>query len=85
MNHPELKKSRGVRARLAAAILSILASFVSLASFPALGDSTSTIAPAPVAAPILSQGARFLPVLAEHGMVAAQEGKAAAIGVDVEF
>jgi gamma-glutamyltranspeptidase/glutathione hydrolase len=83
MNHPELKKSRGVRARLAAAILSILASFVSLASFPALGDSTSTIAPAPVAAPILSQGARFLPVLAEHGMVAAQEGKAAAIGVDV--
>ncbi len=33
--------------------------------------------------PILSQGARFLPVLAEHGMVVAQEGTAAKIGVNV--
>jgi gamma-glutamyltranspeptidase / glutathione hydrolase len=84
MNHPALKKSRGVHARLAAAVLSILTSFVFLAALPSFADSTSRFAPAPpLAPPILSQGARFLPVLAEHGMVAAQEGKAAAIGVDV--
>jgi gamma-glutamyltranspeptidase/glutathione hydrolase len=36
-----------------------------------------------VAPPILSQGARVLPVLASHGMVVAQEGTAAKIGVDI--
>ncbi|GGC49763.1 gamma-glutamyltransferase [Chelatococcus reniformis] len=33
--------------------------------------------------PILSQGPRFLPALASHGMVASQESKATRIGVDV--
>ena len=33
--------------------------------------------------PIISQGARVLPVLATHGMVVAQEGKAAKIGVEI--
>ncbi|SFK04396.1 gamma-glutamyltransferase [Methylocapsa palsarum] len=33
--------------------------------------------------PIISQGARFLPVVAGHGMASAQEGAAAEIGVDV--
>ncbi|WGJ12997.1 gamma-glutamyltransferase [Methylocapsa sp. D3K7] len=37
----------------------------------------------PLPPPIISQGARFLPVLASHGMVAAQEAKAAKIGVDI--
>jgi gamma-glutamyltranspeptidase/glutathione hydrolase len=37
----------------------------------------------PAPPPILSQGARFLPVAALHGMVVAQEGKAARIGVDI--
>ncbi len=33
--------------------------------------------------PIINQGARALPVLARHGMVVAQEGRAARIGLDV--
>ena len=33
--------------------------------------------------PIISQGARVLPVLATHGMVVAQEGTAAKIGVEI--
>jgi gamma-glutamyltranspeptidase / glutathione hydrolase len=37
----------------------------------------------PLPPPIISQGARFLPVLASHGMVVAQEAKAANIGVDI--
>jgi gamma-glutamyltranspeptidase / glutathione hydrolase len=40
-------------------------------------------AEAPTPQPIISQSARFLPVLASHGMVAAQEGTAAKIGVDI--
>ena len=36
-----------------------------------------------LAPPIISQGARVLPVLASHGMVAAQEATAAKIGVDI--
>jgi gamma-glutamyltranspeptidase/glutathione hydrolase len=43
----------------------------------------SSRAEPPLAAPIISQGARVLPVLASHGMVVAQEGTAAKIGVDV--
>jgi gamma-glutamyltranspeptidase/glutathione hydrolase len=43
----------------------------------------STQAEPPLQPPIISQGARFLPVLASHGMVAAQEGRAAKIGVDI--
>ena len=35
------------------------------------------------AAPIIGMGARALPVVAEHGMVVAQEGTAARIGVDI--
>jgi gamma-glutamyltranspeptidase / glutathione hydrolase len=37
----------------------------------------------PLAPAIISQGARVLPVLASHGMVVAQEGTAAKIGVDI--
>ncbi|HUI22147.1 MAG TPA: gamma-glutamyltransferase [Methylocella sp.] len=37
----------------------------------------------PLPPPIISQGARFLPVLASHGMVVAQEGRAAKIGVEI--
>lgn len=37
----------------------------------------------PLATPIISQGARILPVVATHGMVVAQEGEAAKAGVDV--
>ena len=37
----------------------------------------------PLPPPIVSQGARVLPVLASHGMVVAQEGTAAKIGVDI--
>ncbi len=37
----------------------------------------------PLPPPIISQGARVLPVLASHGMVVAQEGTAAKIGVDI--
>jgi gamma-glutamyltranspeptidase/glutathione hydrolase len=37
----------------------------------------------PVAPAIISQGARVLPVLASHGMVVAQEGTAAKIGLDI--
>jgi gamma-glutamyltranspeptidase/glutathione hydrolase len=40
-------------------------------------------AEAPSPAPVISQGARILPVLASHGMVAAQEGTAARIGVEI--
>ncbi len=35
------------------------------------------------AAPIIGMGARALPVVAEHGMVVAQEGSAARIGIDI--
>jgi len=37
----------------------------------------------PLPPPIISQGARVLPVLASHGMVVAQEGTAAKIGVEI--
>src|ERR1700730_18268573 len=40
-------------------------------------------AEAPWPQPIISQGARSLPVLASHGMAVAQEGTAAKIGVDI--
>jgi gamma-glutamyltranspeptidase/glutathione hydrolase len=60
------------RVRFAVAALAIFATFSSLAE-----------APVPAPPPILQPGARFLPVLAAHGMVVAQEGRAAQIGVDV--
>jgi gamma-glutamyltranspeptidase / glutathione hydrolase len=37
----------------------------------------------PLPPPIISQGARVLPVLASHGMVVAQEGMAAKAGLDI--
>ncbi len=37
----------------------------------------------PLAPPIIAKGARVLPVLARHGMVVAQEGTAAKIGLDI--
>ncbi|MDQ6868555.1 MAG: gamma-glutamyltransferase [Pseudomonadota bacterium] len=54
----------------ALALLCLVASFASPAE--------PTLPP-----PIISQGARVLPVLASHGMVVAQEGTAAKIGVDI--
>ncbi len=63
---------RGRRLAAAFAALGLFVSFSSLAE-----------APAPVPPPIIEPGARALPILAEHGMVAAQEGTAARIGVEV--
>src|SRR4051812_44844629 len=37
----------------------------------------------PAQAPILTSTARFLPVIAKHGMVASQEKRATHIGVDI--
>ncbi len=54
----------------ALALLCLVAAFASQAEPP--------LAPA-----IISHGARVLPVLARHGMVVAQEGTAAKIGVDI--
>lgn len=48
-----------------------------------LTSVASPRAEAPQPPPIISQGARFLPVLARHGMVVAQEGTAAKIGVEI--
>lgn len=64
--------TRGKRLMAALAALAVFVSFSSLAE-----------SPAPPTPPYLGQGARALPVLADHGMVAAQEGTAARIGVDV--
>jgi gamma-glutamyltranspeptidase/glutathione hydrolase len=58
--------------------LAALAAFALFVSFSSLAET-----PAPVAPPIVAPAARVLPVLAEHGMVVAQEGTAAQIGVDV--
>ncbi|MGH6863993.1 MAG: gamma-glutamyltransferase, partial [Methylocella sp.] len=52
------------------ALLCLVASFASRAELP-------------LPPPIISQGARVLPVLASHGMVVAQEGTAAKIGADI--
>ncbi|MEJ0096029.1 MAG: gamma-glutamyltransferase [Methylocella sp.] len=58
---------------MALALLCLFAPFACRAdSFPQLES-----------APILSQAGRVLPVLAEHGMVVAQEGTAAKVGVDI--
>ena len=48
-----------------------------------LAASFASRAEPPLPPPIISQGARVLPVLASHGMVVAQEGTAAKIGVDI--
>ena len=66
------RHGRGKRLRATLAAFAVFISFSSLAE-----------APAPFPPAILDQGARSLPVLATHGMVAAQEGTAARIGVDV--
>ena len=58
--------------------LAALVAFALFVSFSSLAET-----PAPVAPPIIEPAARVLPVLAEHGMVVAQEGTAARIGVDV--
>jgi gamma-glutamyltranspeptidase/glutathione hydrolase len=55
---------------------SVLALLCLVASFASQAEP-------PLPPPIISQGARVLPVLAAHGMVVAQEGKAAKIGVDI--
>jgi len=48
-----------------------------------LATSCGLQAEPPLPPPIISQGARVLPVLASHGMVVAQEGTAAKIGVEI--
>jgi gamma-glutamyltranspeptidase/glutathione hydrolase len=57
--------------------LALLAFFAALT----LGASAQTAPPAP--APILTNTARFLPVVARHGMVASQEKLATRIGVEI--
>ncbi|VTZ24652.1 gamma-glutamyltranspeptidase [Methylocella tundrae] len=78
-----LKRTSGCAAWLSPGqrrfIATTFAALALIAASPTLADSTSPAS----TSPIVSQGARFLPVLAEHGMVAAQEGKAARIGVDI--
>src|SRR5580692_10782133 len=64
---------RAVRKALCASALALLCLVASFAS----------PAEPPLAPAIISQGARVLPVLASHGMVVAQEGTAAKIGVDI--
>jgi len=54
---------------------------VGLALFLALGIAAG--ARADNAPPIIEGQARVLPVLAQNGMVVAQEGKAARIGLDI--
>ncbi|MGH6837945.1 MAG: gamma-glutamyltransferase [Methylocella sp.] len=67
-------KPRGApRKTLHASVLALLGLIASIAAQ----------AEPPLAPPIISQGARVLPVLASHGMVVAQEGTAAKIGVDI--
>src|SRR4051794_41638278 len=48
----------------------------------AVSFAASQTAP-PAQAPILTNTARFLPVLAKHGIVASQEKRATHIGVDI--
>ncbi|WP_395664870.1 gamma-glutamyltransferase [Methylocella sp.] len=58
--------------------------FIRVALFCALAAAVPARAEAPAPnPPIISQGRRFLPVLAEHGMVVAQEAQAARVGRDV--
>src|SRR3954464_10585153 len=49
---------------------------------PAVSFAPAQTAP-PAQAPILTSTARFLPVIAKHGMVASQEKRGAHIGVDI--
>jgi gamma-glutamyltranspeptidase/glutathione hydrolase len=56
---------------IAAAALSAAVSFVAAQTAP------------PAQAPILTSTARFLPVVAEHGMVASQEKRATHVGVEI--
>nr|WP_244406185.1 gamma-glutamyltransferase [Methylocella silvestris] len=58
----------------------ILAAALTLAIFAAPASLADTT---PQTAPIIGQGARFLPVLAEHGMVVTQEATATRIGVEI--
>ena len=51
------------------------------AAFVTVAAAQTTAPPAP--APILTNTARFLPVVARNGMVAAQEKIAAHVGVDI--
>ncbi|HEY8031225.1 MAG TPA: gamma-glutamyltransferase [Methylocella sp.] len=67
------KPWRTARKALRAGLLALLCVATSFAS-----RAESSLPP-----PIISQGARVLPVLASHGMVVAQEGTAAKIGVDI--
>jgi gamma-glutamyltranspeptidase/glutathione hydrolase len=64
---------RAARKALCASALALLCLVASIASQAEL----------PLPPQLVSQGARVLPVLASHGMVVAQEGTAAKIGVDI--
>ncbi|MGH6810978.1 MAG: gamma-glutamyltransferase [Methylocella sp.] len=69
----EAKPWRAPRKPLLASVLALLCLVAPFAS-----RAEPLLAPA-----IISRGARVLPVLASHGMVVAQEGTAAKIGVDI--
>jgi gamma-glutamyltranspeptidase / glutathione hydrolase len=66
-------KTFGARRKTCARVLALLCL---VAPFPSQAEP-------PLPPPIVAQGARVLPVLASHGMVVAQEGRAAKIGVEV--
>ena len=63
-----------MRAFLQASLAALLIAF-------AQPSAAQTAPPAP--APILTSTARFLPVIAEHGMVASQEKRATHVGVEI--
>ena len=69
-------QAKTFRARRKTLRASVLALLCLVAPFAAQAEPPSP-------QPIISQGARVLPVLASHGMAVAQEGTAAKIGVDV--
>src|SRR5436190_6512154 len=62
---------RSVKSMLAAASLLAAVSFAPAQTAP------------PAQAPILTSTARFLPVVAQHGMVASQEKRATHVGVEI--
>jgi gamma-glutamyltranspeptidase / glutathione hydrolase len=69
-------RSRPSKVPRTAVQICVLALFCLAAPFAAWAE-------APWPQPIISQGARSLPVLATHGMAVVQEGTAAKIGVDI--
>ncbi|MCL2385118.1 MAG: gamma-glutamyltransferase, partial [Alphaproteobacteria bacterium] len=76
--NPRERHGRSHLDRMSACIAGILLCVAGLVAPP-----LALRAEPPQPPPIVTQGARILPVLASHGMVVAQEAKAAKIGVDI--